>query len=496
MTSPFEQLENALNLEGVRSNPALASLLPLQEFCFNETTLMAAFVKYFKSMGSRCNRVVFFTDGVPKSVQGRNFTVNALLQHECSEAGIPQEWINVPELLGVPSAEFHASVEHVPFLTTYLKNCRNSLCVVVGSGSLTDVVKHALFVDDFTMPFVVLPTALTVTAFTSSFAVLEESGAKRTRVSRPIDACFWFAPVLQAAPAAMSRAGYGDLLARFIAYADWYLSAQLGIATRYDELAYRLMEPFADALKRAAPGFSPSQPLLPLESVEGTAAALSMAGIAMSVSGETTPLSGYEHVISHGLDFLRLTSHRPLVLHGEQVALGSLSSAISLDFLLQIEEFDLKRLRTAPAEKAKLLLNQLLDSAPYWGLEMFGLNPDELRARHEKIAVGKAKALALFYEEYEKKHNKWLVAAQNFPDFAARWPEIKIQLRNLSIPASEMETLLVQSGLPLVPEAMDPSTTANEYRWAVRFSPFVRARMSIGDFIYWIGEDPAIVAIV
>jgi hypothetical protein len=25
----------------------------------------------------------------------------------------------------------------------------------------------------------------------------------------------------------------------------------------------------------------------------------------------------------------------------------------------------------------------------------------------------------------------------------------------------------------------------------VRFSPFVRGRMSLGDFLFWIGEDPA-----
>ena len=494
MTSPFAHLEMALVHEGVRAQTDLAKFLPVQEFCPDLNLLMNVFSTYFYAQSSKCNRVVFFTDGVFKKVQGSALSVDVVLKAAVSESNIPQEWVNVSELLKMSALDFHASVEHLETVAGFLKNCRNSMCVVVGSGSLTDVVKHALFLHEFEMPFVVLPTALTVTAFTSSFAVLEESGAKRTRVSRPVDACFWFGPVLQAAPAAMSRAGYGDLLARFMAYADWYLSAQLGVAARYDELAYRLMEPFAVPLKNAAPGFA--QPLLPLKSVEGTAAALSMAGLAMSVSGETTPLSGYEHVISHALDYLRLTSHRPLVLHGEQVALGCLSSALSLDFLLQIDEFDPKRFRTAPAEKAKVLLSQLLDSAPFWGEQMFQLTPQELLARHEALAVAKFTAQELFYEEYEKKHNKWLSAAQNFPDFAACWPQIKKHLRSLSMPAPEMEQLLLQSGLPLVPENLNPSTTANEYRWAVRFSPFVRARMSIGDFVYWIGEDPAIVAIV
>ncbi|RXL92760.1 iron-containing alcohol dehydrogenase, partial [Citrobacter sp. AAK_AS5] len=83
------------------------------------------------------------------------------------------------------------------------------------------------------------PTALTVPAVTSAFAVIDFHGAKRTLQARPVSAAFWVRPFLDCAPPRMSRAGYGDLLARFVAYGDWFLGYRLGVMARYDESAFR-----------------------------------------------------------------------------------------------------------------------------------------------------------------------------------------------------------------------------------------------------------------
>lgn len=131
----------------------------------------------------------------------------------------------------------------------------------------------------------------------------------------------WISDCLTAAPIEMCRAGYGDLLARFVAYGDWYVAHCFRLDDGYDELAFRLMEPFAEPLKTIASEVG--QTSLKSNCIAVLSEALSMAGIAMSVAEQTTFLSGFEHTISHAVDFLKLTSHRAHIFHGEQVALAT-----------------------------------------------------------------------------------------------------------------------------------------------------------------------------
>ena len=386
----------------------------------------------------------------------------------------------------VSPEKIHAS-EHFLEKTSQLinaeKNC--SIFIAFGSGTITDLLKHALFLNLPESFFISIPTAMTVTAFTSSFSVVDIGGAKRTRQSKYIDSTFWIEPLLQAAPMQLSRAGYGDLLARFVAYGDWYLSYKLGITDKYNELAYRLMEVFADPLKNSANHFG--QDILSNNAIEINAAALAMAGIAMSLSGETTPLSGYEHVISHALDFLRITSNRTFVLHGEQVALASLTSAMSFDWLIDLEEFDMKKMRTMSEKETEKIINQFILGAPFFGLE-------------DNSGVIKIEELSqvkkLFLDDYMLKSNKWNLAKENFGQFQKEWPEIKIHLAKITMRSKEMTLLLEWAKLPTYPEATIPPTSALEYRWALRFAPFIRTRFCIADFIFWIGEDTCVVAAI
>jgi glycerol-1-phosphate dehydrogenase [NAD(P)+] len=61
-----------------------------------------------------------------------------------------------------------------------------------------------------------------------------------------------------------------------------------------------------------------------LESTAILAKLIALAGLAMSLSHATAPLSGYEHVISHVLDLVAEKKERHLAQHGTQVALATL----------------------------------------------------------------------------------------------------------------------------------------------------------------------------
>jgi glycerol-1-phosphate dehydrogenase [NAD(P)+] len=448
-----------------------------------------------KMFGAVKSPVVVCSDGVFKQSGDAGVSIDQQICGVFRDLNIEFFQIVLSDVFGCKPDEVHASVDAVDRLKQVLGGQAVSAVVVVGSGSVTDVVKHSLFELGWQhVPFVVIPTALTVTAFTSHFAVLEEAGAKRTRMSRRVDECVWYCPVISAAPQEMTGAGYGDLLARFVAYGDWYLAWKLGVAARYDELAHRLMEPFGSLLRQHAVALRQ----WPVEqpAMRDLSATLAMAGIAMSVSGETTPLSGYEHTVSHALDYLRLSSGRALSWHGQQVALASLVSAQSFDHLLSLESIDLQTVKPLSDERVKRTIRNLILNAPYFGAGEQGLSPEQRRAGLQAFEQEIDKACALFTQDYLKKHALWTAVQDKATEFQNEWPEIRARLRELVLSADELERLVELSGLPTTPEELSQPTTAQEFRWAVRFAPFVRSRMSLADLIFWLGEDPALWAVI
>jgi glycerol-1-phosphate dehydrogenase [NAD(P)+] len=247
---------------------------------------------------------------------------------------------------------------------------------------------------------------------------------------------------------------------------------------RYDESAFRLMEPFAGGIRTVADGFA-GYPL-PQEATACTAAALAMAGISMSTAGETTPLSGFEHVISHALDFQRLTAGRKLVFHGEQVALGSLVSARTFDRLLAMDSLRHVVWREEDAGQSLQVLEERMARVPLPG------GGDPYRAKIDS-------ARAEFSVEYRKKSERWDSARRRIGSFVDSWEDIRRELARLTMRAVELEPLLKKSGLPCRPGETDPPTTEEEFRWALAFSPFVRVRMSLSDLLFWMDREDLIV---
>jgi glycerol-1-phosphate dehydrogenase [NAD(P)+] len=475
----FETLQNTLDREKISKDPEKSPLVPAQCFAESLGEFRHAFLSWHKTCLSAKGQIRVFVDGFPKKCsEGPTAEIDKEFRALLSAAGIPFRWTDLSSELAIPPGELHASHDCLERIRAVVREGKEDAAVVLGSGSITDLVKHALHLEGRPIPFVSIPTALTVTAFTSAFAIIDFHGAKRTLQSRPVSAAFWVRPFLECAPPGMSRAGYGDLLARFVAYGDWFLGHRLGVMERYDESAFRLMEPFAGGIRTSADGFARYP--LPQDATACTAAALAMAGISMSTAGETTPLSGFEHVISHALDFLRLTAGRELVFHGEQVALGSLVSARTIDRLLAIETLKDVAWRDEDIGQSLRVLEERLANAPL---------PRGGEPYREKMGA----ALAEFSVEYRKKSERWEAARPRIGSFVDAWGDIRLDLARLTMRAGELESLLKKSGLPCRPGETDPPTTNDEFRWATAFSPFVRVRMNLSDLLFWMGREDLIV---
>ena len=137
--------------------------------------------------------------------------------------------------------------------------------------------------------------------------------------------------VLAGAPAGMTASGYGDLLGKVTAGADWLVADALGVEP-VDPRAWELVQgPLREAVGRprgwpAATG-TPSERL-----VEG----LVMSGLAMQAHASSRPASGAEHQFSHLWEMEGLGhDRRPPLSHGFKVGVGTVAIAALYERLLE-----------------------------------------------------------------------------------------------------------------------------------------------------------------
>mmetsp|Transcript_6014 Transcript_6014/g.10322 ORF Transcript_6014/g.10322 Transcript_6014/m.10322 type:complete len:496 (-) Transcript_6014:109-1596(-) len=472
---PFRALYAALDGEGVMSNPEKKARVPHQYFSVDLTEFVLQFLEFLGRTGETSSPIVVYVDGVRKLLADSTDSADDDFKAALEAAKIKVVFRDASKILGVKADHLHACLDYIEALREEVRQYPLAVFCVLGSGSLTDLIKHALHLELPQRPFVTVPTALTVTAFTSAFAILDTAGAKRTFLSRPVSATFWIAAVFSQAPKPLSQAGFGDLLSRFVSYADWYLGFVLGMRDTYNEMSFRLFDIFGQRLKLAAAGFN--APTLALNVAADSAATLAMAGIAMSVSGETTTVSGYEHIICYGMDYLRTAAHTELVLHGEQVAIGSLVSAAIIDHLISLQQFPLDSLRFPTAPQVQESVRSLITSAPY-------------EVRPESLGRSMAKAEEVFGSQAVEKAVKWGSCREKHGDLGNSWAKIRENLARLTVRADDMRKLLMQSGLPTVPENLNPTTTRAAFDWSLDFAPFINNRFCVGDVVYWLDLDP------
>lgn len=194
------------------------------------------------------------------------------------------------------------------------------LVVSVGSGVINDLGKWLAY--DADMPFVSFATAASMNGYASANVAPSVRGVKTLRHARPPRAVFTSPEVLAQAPYALTTAGLGDVLAKFVSSADWYLNHRL-FGDYYCRQSVGLiwdLEPLYVSRSGELPGGS-------TEVLQAVFDALLLTGAAMTMAESSAPASGAEHLVSHSLDMLSAQDGRPHDLHGRQVGLGTILTA-------------------------------------------------------------------------------------------------------------------------------------------------------------------------
>ena len=185
--------------------------------------------------------------------------------------------------------------------------------VAVGSGTITDIVRfvsHRL-----RKSFISVPTAPSVEGYTSIAASLIIKGCKRSIICHEPSLLIASPSIFTSAPHNLIVAGFGNIMAKVTAVADWELANLLTDAPFDKEIAANTYSVYTQTVEIA-------------EKI-GRREAESITTLfkALTTTGESMKQFGSEHHIAHFLEMRRIATNSPTVLHGIKVAFGTIISA-------------------------------------------------------------------------------------------------------------------------------------------------------------------------
>lgn len=327
--------------------------------------------------------------------------------------------------------------------------------VAVGTGTLTDITRFVSWRTG--NPFVAMPTAPSVDGFASLGAPLIVEGVKTTFITQAPSAIFANLDTLVASPRAMIAAGFGDMLGKFTAAADWRLGHLLWDEPYDEAIAQRTIAAAQRcAAQASAIGAGTSAGVQAL--MEG----LIESGFTMLDFGSSRNASGSEHHYSHYWEMQLLQEGRPALLHGAKVGVATALIAQLYDRIKALSRdqvADLLEASTLPAREEEIARIQgaFGDMAPAIIADQLPF----LNLTDEVYSALKARILAHWGEVLE---------------IAAHVP-----------PAPEMVRLLHEAGGPTT--VAELGLTAQEQAAAEQFGHYLRQRFTVRKLARVLGLD-------
>ncbi len=351
--------------------------------------------------------------------------------------------------------ELYAKYENIEALRDTLAGL-DAVAVAVGAGTLNDIVKRAS--GELERGYMIVGTAASMdgyTAFGSSIAV---DGFKQTLGCPAPQACVADLDIMAAAPGNMTASGYGDLLGKVPAGADWILADALGVEPVDDAVWAKVQGPLADAVSDPE-GLAARD----VRAIGALAEGLVMSGLAMQAHQSSRPASGAEHQFSHlwemeghGVDQV------PRLSHGFKVALGTVAVAALYEALL---ETDVAALDVDAAVAAWRSREDLEAHVRH-------LNPNP-RLVDETVAQTLA---------------KWVPAEElraRLETLTGTWAELAPRLREQLLPAAELQRRLRAVGAPAHPSDIDLDW--DRFRATYLRAQTIRKRYTVLDVLFEAG---------
>jgi glycerol-1-phosphate dehydrogenase [NAD(P)+] len=423
-----------------RIQAALRGATDTRQVAIGPGALGAAAEVFGRSFGARPAVVV--ADATTWEVAGEQ------VQRRLEAAGRATE----PPFRFPPGGLVHAEYGNVERIRDAIA-AHDAVPVAVGSGSLNDLVKRAAH--EAGRPYMSVATAASMDGYAAFGAAITRAGYKQTMTCPAPRALVADLDVLAAAPAGMTASGYGDLLGKVTAGADWIVADALDVEP-VDGGVWELVQgPLREAVGRPGDLAAGDR-----EALERLTEGLIMSGLAMQAHSSTRPGSGCEHQFSHLWEMEGLGVDRlPPLSHGFKVGVGSVAIAAFYERLL---DRDLGAVDVEAVAGAWPSAEEL-EAA--------------VRAAHTTPGLAEA-AVA----ESLAKHVDAEGLARRLALLADRWPALRDRLRTQLLPAERLAAMLRAAGCPAGPAEIGLAWPA--FRDTYRRARMIRRRYTALDLAF------------
>lgn len=283
------------------------------------------------------------------------------------------------------------SIEEVERISRLLDSQRFDLIIGIGGGTVLDIVKRVALLRRIN--HLSVPTVISSDGLISPISVLRDrTGATESLPGSMPMGVVVDLNIIAASPRKYIQAAAGDLLSNMSATNDWLIANERS-GEPVNDIAFQLSRMAAHSVINFKHVDLDSMAFLKMI-IQGQV----NSGISMALAGTSRPCSGSEHLISHAIDAMGLSSG---TLHGYQVG------ALSL-FCLYLQ----RKLKQVHVEYAKTL-GLPLDFLNFTGLDWAVWKNLFLKAR--SMRPGRVTVLDYFseedlYDEYRR-----------YRDFAAKF---------------------------------------------------------------------------
>ena len=214
----------------------------------------------------------------------------------------------------------HANEHGIELLMEKLPENADVL-IAIGSGTVHDLTRYCASVKN--AEFISCPTAASVDGFCSSVAALTLQGCKKTVPAIAPKLVVADIDIIKEAPLYLAKSGFGDMVGKYIALADWKIANILTgeyYCSRIVQMTRQAVEEVVCSVTKILNRDE--------EAFIRLTYGLILSGLAMQMTGTSRPASGAEHHISH---MIEMAPEGPGIssetLHGEKVGVGTLLAA-------------------------------------------------------------------------------------------------------------------------------------------------------------------------
>lgn len=267
------------------------------QLCVIESGSLLRIAEYLEACNISGNGVVVYDENTYRATEGRH----PAAMHEI---------ILSPEGLHADDHAVALVMPQIPEGCDYL--------IAIGGGSIHDVTRYCAYKKG--VPFVACPTCASVDGFCSSVAAVTWEGFKKTLSAVSPTLVVADLDVIRFAPVHLAKAGFADLMGKYIALTDWKIGNIL-TGEYFCPTIFEMTQVAAQKVLECAHLITERDEAAYEKLMYG----LILSGLAMQLLGNSRCASGAEHHVSHLIEMEPegLGAHSD-ALHGEKVGVATL----------------------------------------------------------------------------------------------------------------------------------------------------------------------------